>query len=953
MEVDERGCASEARKGSCSKRVEKGLRIPILRLPSRGDPDFFAKCNAPWPSHPTLRTLTLLPHPLLPSQLRAMSSTELAAERLRQCISELSTPLLAALSELRSTQPQQILVPFKQVRDRLGPLVDQENIKQAFGLAENLSAADKDGPEVRVRNLCLEISNNELRKLVLESTPDLTGNSTDEPKSQTSLEAAFDRLDAVLVLSLHDLIDPTLPLSLVEELLEGLPISTCSQLFAYTESRVKPLTVDLHPTRGKGLVLLRTCNELLRRLSKPSQHHTVFAGRVLSLLAAVFPLGERSGVNLRGDFNVENKTHIEENDGQAAEEANIDADRDERDEIFKVDYDFYELFWKMQRFFSDPPLLMGASESSRPSTRSATPALHTEAADTDNVQADDDPAPDGAKGPMAELRISTRKILKLFAAVNKREKELAGAAMAEEAKSGENKGNNASQANSTRSTPSLNKRRADGRGYASATGFYVGQFIGKDDAPPPAKRLRPDVVDGVKMDGRDAPDTPMDDEDDAESEAAHAESEHFFPTYLTGRKLFEYEIRDTSFRKHILVQYLVLFQYLLSFTPTAKESWKDWKNKTLQALFTLEDVDERWIRSTWREILILIRDIQPHGRLFLESVLEVLKREANWIRWKTESCPSIEKPPLSPEQISAFASARALLLRKPEPYPHKLGTAALSELWLDGLRPPVAGTRRVENELGEYISVPTDGLEELEFLPPIPSVEHYNKSIQREKMKLDLRKKQLGIDPTISEAQLSKEDREKLDKDERIHATTETMQSLAWRALRVASRDHLHLFGKPERPEHIEGLLEAIETERNPKPKSVAPVETQATEEGAVQAQGPPDAEKAAEQSAELAQAGTADGPADAGETRTNEEINPDSAAVGSSAESKEQAASHQDGAAQDESIVPVTIPAVPASPAAPTPSADAKKTTETPDVEAATAPATTAEQDVEMAEAT
>ncbi|GAC77615.1 nuclear matrix protein [Moesziomyces antarcticus T-34] len=839
-----------------------------------------------------------------------MSSTELAAERLRQCISELSTSLLAALSELRSAQAQQVLVPFKQVRDRLGPLVDQENIKQAFGLVENLSAADKDGPEVRVRNLCLEISNNELRKLVLESTPDLTGNSTDEPKSQTSLEAAFDRLDAVLVLSLHDLIDPTLPLSLVEELLEGLPISTCSQLFAYTESRVKPLTVDLHPTRGKGLVLLRTCNELLRRLSKPSQHHTVFAGRVLSLLAAVFPLGERSGVNLRGDFNVENKTHIEENDSQAAEEASIDADRDERDEIFKVDYDFYELFWKMQRFFSNPPLLMGASESSRPSTRSATPALHTEAADSDNVQADDDPAPDGAKGPMAELRISTRKILKLFAAVNKREKELAGAAMAEEAKSGETKGNTASQANSTRSTPALNKRRADGRSYASATGFYVGQIIGKDDAPPPAKRLRPDV-------------------------------------------LFEYEIRDTSFRKHILVQYLVLFQYLLSFTPTAKESWKDWKNKTLQALFTLEDVDERWIRSTWREILILIRDIQPHGRLFLESVLEVLKREANWIRWKTESCPSIEKPPLSPEQISAFASARALLLRKPEPYPHKLGTAALSELWLDGLRPPVAGTRRVENELGEYISVPTDGLEELEFLPPIPSVEHYNKSIQREKMKLDLRKKQLGIDPTISEAQLSKEDREKLDKDERIQATTETMQSLAWRALRVASRDHLHLFGKPERPEHIEGLLEAIETERNPKPKSVAPVETQATEEGAVQAQGPQDAEKAAEQSAELAQAGTADGPADAGETRTNEEINPDSAAVGSSAESKEQAASHQDGAAQDDSIVPVTIPVVPASPAAPTPSADAKKTTETPDVEAATAPATTAEQDVEMAEST
>ncbi|TKY88888.1 hypothetical protein EX895_002129 [Sporisorium graminicola] len=776
-----------------------------------------------------------------------MSRFEVAADRLRQSLSDLIPSLLASLSSLRQASPQhahQQLLPFTLVHDALEPLVDTQTNREDFGLSANLSLLDKDGAEVRLRNLCLEISNNELRKFVLEDASGLVasqGQDLDEHTLRTQLASTLDRLDAILVLSLHDLIDATLPLSLIEELIEGQPISTCSRLFAYTESRVQPLTIDLHPTKGKGLVLLRTCNELLRRLSKPSQQHTVFAGRILSLLAKVFPLGERSGVNLRGEFNVENKTHIEEKTEEA--DANAEEGSDERDEVFKVTYEFYELFWKVQRFFSNPPLLMGAQDSSRPTTRNATPA---DGWDADHVVSDEDPAPDGAKGAMAELRISTAKILKLFGAVTKREKELAGAAKAEEAK------NSKGSASGGSATPPSNKRLND-NGTAN-TGYIAGNWIGQKRDEPARKRARPDIVDGVPTYSADADEEMIEQVSSTEhDEASAAERGHFFPTYLTGRKLFEYEIRDTSFRKHILVQYLVLFQYLLSFTPLAKESWKDWKNKTLQALFTLEDADERWIRSTWREIQGLIREIQPDGRLFLESVLEVLKREANWIRWKTESCPSIEKPPLSPEQIAQFASARALLLRKPEPYPHKLGTAALSELWQDGLQPPVPGTRRVENEMGEYVTIATDGLEELEFLPPIPSLEHYNKSMQREKMKLDLRKKQLGIDAAVSEAQLSKEEREKLDKDERVQATIESIQSLAWRALRVANRDNLHLFGKPERPEDIEGLLQAMEEERNPKPKVVAPAAQQPAADAAAAVKSGEEAGKATDGGAEAA----------------------------------------------------------------------------------------------------
>jgi hypothetical protein len=55
------------------------------------------------------------------------------------------------------------------------------------------------------------------------------------------------------------------------------------------------------PQKGKALVLLRMLNDLLRRLSKMGDA-TVFCGRILAFLSAVFPLGERSGVNLRGEY---------------------------------------------------------------------------------------------------------------------------------------------------------------------------------------------------------------------------------------------------------------------------------------------------------------------------------------------------------------------------------------------------------------------------------------------------------------------------------------------------------------------------------------------------------------------------------------------------------------------------------------------------------------------------
>ena len=85
--------------------------------------------------------------------------------------------------------------------------------------------------------------------------------------------------------------------------------------------------------RGKGPVLLRMLNELLRRLPKSKPEHVVFSGRILMFLSSVFPLGEKSGVNLRGMFNVAKETVFEAAPAPASPEAGKGAEAVERMEV--------------------------------------------------------------------------------------------------------------------------------------------------------------------------------------------------------------------------------------------------------------------------------------------------------------------------------------------------------------------------------------------------------------------------------------------------------------------------------------------------------------------------------------------------------------------------------------------------------------------------------------------
>lgn len=137
-----------------------------------------------------------------------------------------------------------------------------------------------------------------------------------------------------------DACEATFPLNILQDLLETQTIASCSHIFSWIESRADRLTEGMVPQKGKALVLLRTLNDLLRRLSKMGTN-TIFCGRILTFLSGVFPLGERSGVNLRGEYGptwegvqFSDKSSAEEGTDMKVEEP---ADKAEDNEKMEVD----------------------------------------------------------------------------------------------------------------------------------------------------------------------------------------------------------------------------------------------------------------------------------------------------------------------------------------------------------------------------------------------------------------------------------------------------------------------------------------------------------------------------------------------------------------------------------------------------------------------------------------
>ncbi|KAJ2662135.1 hypothetical protein IWW48_002031 [Coemansia sp. RSA 1200] len=173
-------------------------------------------------------------------------------------------------------------------------------------------------------------------------------------------------IDIASVLSdVGSMVDPSLAFTLVEEAMDMVSIVVAQEVFKHLERRAQLLRRNISATGGKGIVMLKMCNNLLRRI--PHSTMSQFAGRVQTFVANSFPLSERSGVNLRGDFDqtnlpilpaLEDEDENDDNDNNGNNDIMVaeGGGNDGRSQV-KADRDLYQAFWSLQEYFANPQKL--------------------------------------------------------------------------------------------------------------------------------------------------------------------------------------------------------------------------------------------------------------------------------------------------------------------------------------------------------------------------------------------------------------------------------------------------------------------------------------------------------------------------------------------------------------------------------------------------------------------
>lgn len=414
----------------------------------------------------------------------------------------------------------------------------------------------------------------------------------------------------------------TVPFILLSDLFDSVTLDMCERVFGFVESQVSTWTHPDFYSNGK-ILLLRMCNDLLRRLS--SAQNTVFCGRIQLFLARLFPLSEKSALNLMSHFNLENVTSYNRNagkgeaegtgqDGRGEEPMEVDKERDKEEASGQeavtaepIDYNLYHKLWSLQDFFRQPTQCY-VPEQWKVFTANVQEVL--QAFDSYKLE-DMTSTPSSSSPPSSSSSSSSRRKRK------KGEKE----------------------------------RREAHRVVQHAT-----------------------VVE-------------------------YSES-HYFAKFLTSEKLMNLQLRDSHFRRHILLQLLILFQYLLG----------DVKFKA-QAHVT-SDAQSHWIKDTTEKVYQLLGETPPNGSEFVAYIKRALKCEENWIAWKNDGCQSFERKPVDKDDPSRPTYTRRPHLGDRLGLPSRkidMGSAELTRLWNicpDNLEACKAKNRVFVPEMEKFLEEP-------------------------------------------------------------------------------------------------------------------------------------------------------------------------------------------------------------------------------------------------------
>lgn len=339
-------------------------------------------------------------------------------------------------------------------------------------------------------------------------------------------DTANDLIDMSIYLSRQpDLCSGSLPVLLLCDVFDSLPLNESEEFFCLVEDKVDVWKEEyfFKPCKNQ---LLRTCNDLLRRLSR--SQNTVFCGKILVFLAKLFPLSERSGLNIVSEFNAENITLFSSEDYKGlSDEAALVEDPEEQTSTaaVPVDYNLYRKFWSLQESFRQPTLCYG-------------------------------------KVHWRQFTTYSQDVLSVF-----------------------------------------------------------GSF--KLDDINTAKWALPG------------------------SSAGESGKPMYFAKYLTSQKLLELELSDSNFRRYVLVQFLILFQYLQSTVRFKLDS------------HVLTDEQSAWVKNTQAQVYKLLEETPPDGAGFASRIKHILQREESWNAWKNEGCPDFkEAKPVAPSQETRPAKRR-------------------------------------------------------------------------------------------------------------------------------------------------------------------------------------------------------------------------------------------------------------------------------------------------------
>lgn len=218
----------------------------------------------------------------------------------------------------------------------------------------------------------------------------------------------------------------------------------------------------------------------------------------------------------------------------------------------------------------------------------------------------------------------------------------------------------------------------------------------------------------------------------------------------------------------MLVQALIIMDFLLSLSPTAKEKLASVQvvNKSVAYLDqVLSEEDIKWASEMKSDVTEYLKSAHD-GQFFYRMVETILSRDKNWVRWKIENCPPIERPAVSPQEW-----AKAIDEAKVNTTSKRIRPNTMHPLSLDFLKD--------DND--------EKAVEELKNPKrfELPAVKSFKRGIQEADLEIEM---------PLSEK--SKAD------------AIETKASMSWRALRIASRSKLRLFDKIDSYEDISILFD-------------------------------------------------------------------------------------------------------------------------------------------------